>query len=125
MVTMNTPLTPFSALTPDIILNALDNIGLHSDGRLLALNSYENRVYQVGMVDKSFIVAKFYRPGRWTTEAIIEEHSFIQELSNAEIPVVPAIAFSKNQTLLLANGFRPSAQIISSLMSKAGFIAAR
>jgi len=106
MVTMNTNLTPFSALTPDIILNALDNIGLHSDGRLLALNSYENRVYQVGMADASFIVTKFYRPERWTDAAILEEHAFVQELFESEIPVVPAMPFGDNQTLIHADGFR-------------------
>ena len=104
MIIMNTHLTPFSALTPDIILNALDSIGLHSDGRLLALNSYENRVYQVGMADASFIVTKFYRPERWTTAAILEEHAFVQELFESEIPVVPAMPFGDNQTLIHADG---------------------
>ena len=106
LITMNTNLTPFSALTPDIILNALDNIGLHSDGRLLALNSYENRVYQVGLTDASFIVTKFYRPERWTSAAIIEEHAFVRELFDAEIPVVPALPFAENRTLIHADGFR-------------------
>ena len=103
---MNTNLTPFSALTPDLILTALDGVGLHSDGRLLALNSYENRVYQVGIIDASFIVTKFYRPERWTTAAIAEEHSFVQELFNAEIPVVPALPFGDKQTLIQSDGFR-------------------
>jgi Putative homoserine kinase type II (protein kinase fold) len=106
MMTMNTNLTPFSALTPDIILNALDSVGLHSDGRLLALNSYENRVYQVGMIDASFIVTKFYRPERWSSAAILEEHAFVQELFASEIPVVPAILFGDKQTLIFADGFR-------------------
>ncbi|MDP3876703.1 MAG: serine/threonine protein kinase [Methylobacter sp.] len=103
---MNTNLTPFSALTPDLILTALDGVGLPSDGRLLALNSYENRVYQVGMTDASFIVTKFYRPERWTTAAIAEEHNFVQELFDAEIPVVPALPFGDKQTLIQADGFR-------------------
>ena len=85
---MNTQLTPFSALTPDIILSALDSVGLHSDGRLLALNSYENRVYQVGIENTTAVVTKFYRPNRWTTAAILEEHSFIKDLAESEIPVV-------------------------------------
>lgn len=106
MLTMKTNLTPFSALTPDIILNALDKFGLHSDGQLLALNSYENRVYQVGMEDGSYKVTKFYRPERWTTAAILEEHDFVQELFEAEIPVVPALALANNQTLIHADGFR-------------------
>jgi Ser/Thr protein kinase RdoA (MazF antagonist) len=105
MVLMNTDLTPFSALTPDIILNMLDHIGLHGDGRLLALNSYENRVYQVGLTDAPFVVAKFYRPNRWTNGAIREEHKFVQELFDAEIPVVPPMTFN-GQTLIQAEGFR-------------------
>jgi Ser/Thr protein kinase RdoA (MazF antagonist) len=90
---MNTNLAPFSALTPDIILNALDRIGLYSDGRLLALNSYENRVYQVGIEGGSAVVTKFYRPNRWSDAAILEEHAFINELAQQEIPVVPAMTF--------------------------------
>ena len=82
---------PFSALSPDLILDAIDSIGIHSDGRLLALNSYENRVYQAGVEDAAPLVAKFYRPARWSDEAILEEHAFVQTLANAEIPVVPAL----------------------------------
>lgn len=81
----------FSLLTPDCVMNALDSLGCHSDGRLLALNSYENRVYQIGMEEGLPLVAKFYRPGRWTNEAILEEHAFVQELAEHEIPVVPAL----------------------------------
>jgi len=103
---MNTQLTPFSALTPDIILSAMDSVGLPGDGRLLALNSYENRVYQVGIENAEMVVAKFYRPNRWTTAAILEEHSFIQELADNEIPVVPPLQFRENQTLNQADGFR-------------------
>ena len=62
---------PYAALTPDCVLNALENVGLYSDGRLLALNSYENRVYQVGMETGAPLVAKFYRPARWTDAAIL------------------------------------------------------
>ncbi len=104
--TMNTQLTPFSALTPDIILSALDSVGLPGDGRLLALNSYENRVYQVGVDNAAPVVTKFYRPNRWTTGAILEEHSFIQELADNEMPVVPPLCFNENQTLNQFNGFR-------------------
>ena len=103
---MNTQLTPFSALTPDIILSALDSVGLHSDGRLLALNSYENRVYQVGMDNAETVVTKFYRPNRWTTAAILEEHTFLQELAENEIPVVPPLQFMGNRTLNQIDGFR-------------------
>ena len=79
---------PFSSLTPDSVLDALDSIGLRGDGRLLALNSYENRVYQAGMEDGPPLVAKFYRPERWTDAAILEEHAFVSALAEREIPVV-------------------------------------
>lgn len=95
----------FSTLTPDCVLNALESIGLHSDGRMLALNSYENRVYQVGMEEGAPLVAKFYRPARWTDEAILEEHAFVQELVEREIPVVPALALD-GKTLHEFEGFR-------------------
>ncbi|MHB9118369.1 MAG: serine/threonine protein kinase [Burkholderiales bacterium] len=104
---MNTPGTaPFSALTPDLVLNALDSTGLHSDGRLLALNSYENRVYQAGMEDGPPLVAKFYRPQRWTDAAILEEHAFVAELAEREIPVVPALALAGASSLQHYQGFR-------------------
>src|SRR5512140_537176 len=78
----------YSGLTPDTVLDALDSVGLRGDGRLLALNSYENRVYQVGMEDGPPLVAKFYRPQRWSDAAILEEHGFVHELVEREIPVV-------------------------------------
>ena len=96
---------PFISLTPEIVLDALDSIGLCSDGRLLALNSYENRVYQIGMVDGPPLVAKFYRPERWTNEAILEEHAFVDSLVVQEIPVVPALKIG-GRTLHLFDGFR-------------------
>ncbi len=83
---------PYSRLTPDVVLNAIDALGLRCDGRLLALNSYENRVYQVGQDEGSPIVAKFYRPDRWTDAQILEEHAFGAELDAAEIPVVAPLA---------------------------------
>ncbi|MDO8298334.1 phosphotransferase, partial [Lacisediminimonas sp.] len=81
----------FGALGPDTVLDALDGIGFTSDGRLLALNSYENRVYQVGMDEGPPLVAKFYRPERWSDAQILEEHAFVSELEAAEVPVVAAI----------------------------------
>ncbi len=96
----------FSLLTPDCVLNALDSIGLRSDGRMLALNSYENRVYQIGMEDGAPVVAKFYRPLRWTDAAILEEHAFVQELFEREIPVVPALALVGGKTLHEFEGYR-------------------
>ena len=95
----------FSTLTPDLMLNALESIGLRCDGRLLALNSYENRVYQVGIEDGAPLVAKFYRPALWTDAAILEEHGFVQELVEREIPVVPALQID-GKTLHHFDGFR-------------------
>src|SRR5687768_16438509 len=79
---------PYAALTPEVALDALSDLGLRPDGRLLALSSYENRVYQVWLEDGSAVVVKFYRPGRWSDEQIEEEHAFAQELAEREVPVV-------------------------------------
>lgn len=95
----------FSALTPDAVLDALADIGLLGDGRLLPLNSYENRVYQVGMDEGPPLVAKFYRAARWTDAAILEEHDFVATLVEREIPVIPALKIN-GSTLHTFNGFR-------------------
>jgi Ser/Thr protein kinase RdoA (MazF antagonist) len=79
---------PYSALTPEVVLDALSALGLRPDGRLLALSSYENRVYQVWLEDDPPVVTKFYRPGRWSDVQIDEEHAFARELAEREIPVV-------------------------------------
>ena len=81
-------LHPFATLTPDRVLDALETVGLRGDGRLTALSSYENRVYQVQLEDGSSVVTKFYRPGRWSNAQILEEHAFSQELMAAEVPAV-------------------------------------
>ncbi|MGD8569052.1 MAG: serine/threonine protein kinase [Gammaproteobacteria bacterium] len=91
---------PYDALTPDTILDAVEALGLEPNGRLLALNSYENRVYQIGIEDHKPVVAKFYRPGRWSNEAIIEEHRFTQALAQSEIPVVPPMTFTDSAATL-------------------------
>jgi Ser/Thr protein kinase RdoA (MazF antagonist) len=78
----------FEALTPDVVLDALASVGLHGDGRMLALSSYENRVYQAHLEDGQAVVAKFYRPGRWSDAQILEEHGFAAELMASEIPVI-------------------------------------
>ncbi len=96
---------PFSALTPDIVLDALDSIGFNGDGRLLGLNSYENRVYQAGTEAGPPLIAKFYRPERWTDAEILEEHAFVATLAEREIPVVPALEINGN-TLHKFDGFR-------------------
>ena len=79
---------PYDALMPDVVLDALSSVGLHGDGRLMALSSYENRVYQIHLEDGSAVVAKFYRPGRWSEAQILEEHAFAAELMAAEVPAV-------------------------------------
>ncbi|MBA0014071.1 MAG: serine/threonine protein kinase [Nitrosospira sp.] len=103
---MNSPLPQdFSTLPPDRVLDAVESVGFRSDGRLLALNSYENRVYQIGLEEGAPLIAKFYRPKRWTDAAILEDHSFVQELVDHEIPVVPAMLLN-GKTLHTFEGFR-------------------
>lgn len=89
---------PYARLTPDLVLDAVAAADLRPDGRLLSLNSYENRVYQVWLEDESVIVAKFYRPGRWSDAQIDEEHAFAHELADREIPVVAPITSIKTGT---------------------------
>ncbi|MGB7479679.1 MAG: phosphotransferase, partial [Burkholderiaceae bacterium] len=101
-----TPLAvSYAELSPELVLDALDSVGLHGDGRLLALNSYENRVYQVGIEDGPPLVAKFYRPLRWSDAAILEEHALVQELAEREIPAVPALTLAGG-TLHRFGGYR-------------------
>ncbi len=97
---------PYVALVPDRILDAIEAAGFHVSGRLAALNSYENRVYQVGLESGDFIVAKFYRPGRWSDAALLEEHHFSLELAQAEIPVVAPLSNASGATLHQFEGFR-------------------
>ncbi len=82
---------PYDGLTPDTVIDAVEALGYQCDRRILALNSYENRVYQIGIEDAVPIVGKFYRPGRWSNESILEEHEFSLELVDYEIPVVPPL----------------------------------
>lgn len=97
--------TPYATLTPSLILEAIENLSLRCSGSLLALNSYENRVYQVGIEEDKPIIAKFYRPKRWSTEAIKEEHEFAHELSQHEIPIIAPLVF-KGETLHEYANFR-------------------
>jgi Ser/Thr protein kinase RdoA (MazF antagonist) len=90
---------PFSTLTPERVLDALEARGMRCDGRLLTLNSYENRVYLVGLEDGPQIVAKFYRPERWSDAQILEEHAFAHELAETEIPLVPPLGGADGETL--------------------------
>lgn len=82
------PAPPFAGLNPDTVLDALSAAGWHGDGRLLQLNSYENRVFQVHLEDGRVAVAKFYRPGRWSDAQILEEHAFSLDLAEADLPVL-------------------------------------
>jgi Ser/Thr protein kinase RdoA (MazF antagonist) len=84
--------TPYATLTPDRVLDAVESAGFAVDGRLLALNSYENRVYQVGLDDGPPVIAKFYRAARWSDAQILEEHAFAAELADADVPLVPPLA---------------------------------
>lgn len=96
------PVLAYQSLQPGDILTAVESLGFRCDGRLLALNSYENRVYQVGIEGELPVVVKFYRPGRWSDAAILEEHSFTLELAEQEIPVVAPLA--RNGTTLHTSG---------------------
>lgn len=87
-MTLSNP-APYSSLTPDLVMNAVEELGLISDARVFALNSYENRVYQIGIEDAQPVIAKFYRPERWSRAQILEEHQFSQALAQLELPVVP------------------------------------
>lgn len=95
----------YKNLSPDDVLNTIDAFGYQTDGRLLALNSYENRVYRVGLDDGSSVIAKFYRPNRWSNEGILEEHEFTEELQALEIPVVAPLKID-NTTLLHQGDYR-------------------
>jgi Ser/Thr protein kinase RdoA (MazF antagonist) len=100
-----TPQHPFARLDPQRVLEAVESVGLHGDGRLLALNSYENRVYRVGRDEGPPVVVKFYRPERWSDAAILEEHAFVAELAEREVPVVPAREL-EGRSLHSFEGFR-------------------
>ena len=103
---------PYARLTPDRMLDALESVGLRGDGRFIALNSYENRVYQVSIEDGPSVVAKFYRPGRWSDAQILEEHAFVCELAEREIPVVAPLPLAGadvdagQRTLASFDGYR-------------------
>lgn len=96
---------PYDKLTPDMVIDAVESTGRLSDARLLALNSYENRVYQVGIEEGEPLIAKFYRPQRWTRDQILEEHSFSLELEEAEISVVAPMVDASGNTLHDYEGF--------------------
>ncbi len=98
--------TPYENLDPALILDAIESLGFICSGSLHTLNSYENRVYQVGIEDTAPLIAKFYRPHRWTNEAILEEHQFAHELQDLEIPVVAPLKTADEKTLHEHQGYR-------------------
>ena len=106
MPTLDNENTPYNNLDPSLILNAIESVGFQCSGSLLALNSYENRVYQVGIEDAAPLIAKFYRPYRWADKAIIEEHQFALELASYDIPVVSPLIINESHTLHEYQGFR-------------------
>lgn len=97
---------PYETLTPEMVIDAVESTGCLSDLRIFPLNSYENRVYQVGIEESEPIIAKFYRPHRWSDQQIQEEHDFSKALFDNEIPVVPAMEDEQGNTLLNFKGFR-------------------
>lgn len=96
---------PYDRLTPDMVIEAVESVGYLSDARLLALNSYENRVYQVGIEDQAPLIAKFYRPERWSEAQILEEHQFSLELRDADISVVAPLVADNGTTLHHYEGY--------------------
>lgn len=96
---------PYAELTPEKVLAAVESLGYAVDARIFALNSYENRVYQVGIADGSSVIIKFYRPERWSREQILEEHEFTAELAALELPVVPPLPRNGSDTLANYGGF--------------------
>lgn len=93
------PKASFFSLTPDRVLDAVEVGGLRCTGRCLPLRAFENRVYEVELEDGQRLVVKFHRPGRWSREAILDEHAFLAELAAAELPVVPPLDLGTGQTL--------------------------
>ncbi len=96
---------PFDTLTPGFLIDAIESLGFLCDGRLFPLNSYENRVYQVGIEDATPMIAKFYRPQRWTEAQIREEHTFCFELVEQELPVVPPWRNAAGESLFVFGDF--------------------
>ncbi len=103
---MDKQATPYQGLSPERILHCVEAAGYRCNGQLLALNSYENRVYQVGLEDAPPLVVKFYRPGRWSDAMILEEHAFTRELAAREIPVVAPLHDGDGRSLWTVAGFR-------------------
>ncbi|MFO7982339.1 MAG: serine/threonine protein kinase, partial [Desulfuromonadales bacterium] len=97
---------PFESLTPDFIMDAVENLGYVCDCRIFPLNSFENRVYQIGIQDEAPLIGKFYRPGRWSDAQIVEEHRFALTLTEHELPVVAPLVDIRGESLFHYKGFR-------------------
>ncbi len=96
---------PFARLSPDVVMDAVESVGFRCDARILELNSYENRVFQIGIEDADPVIGKFYRPARWTDEQILEEHTFTAELADADISAVAPLSLGAS-TLSQFDDFR-------------------
>ncbi|WP_372527963.1 serine/threonine protein kinase [Piscinibacter sp.] len=112
--------TPYAGLKPEVVLDALDGVGLRGDGRMLQLNSYENRVFQVFLEDGRVVVTKFYRPGRWSDEQILEEHEFTAELAADEIPVVAPWVLSRVDGSALTPALRGEPPTLAEVVTRSG-----
>ena len=97
----------FSGLTPDLVISAVEeHLGVFLDGMVTPYNSYVNRVFGLADEDGNHFIAKFYRPGRWSADAIAEEHAFLADCAEAEVPVVPPLPSREGSTLAAVEGFR-------------------
>lgn len=103
---MNDNKTPYANLDPNLILSAIESLDYRCSGNLSALNSFENRVYQIGIEDDAPLIAKFYRPHRWSDAAILEEHQFTLELLERDLPVVAPLVASNGNTLHYFQDYR-------------------
>ncbi|WP_298828563.1 serine/threonine protein kinase [uncultured Piscinibacter sp.] len=112
--------TPYAGLDPEVVLDALDAVGLRGDGRLIQLNSYENRVFQVFLENGRVVVAKFYRPGRWSDGQILEEHAFAAELEAREIPLAAPWSLAVDPRSLHAPRLTSLGSTLASFASTAG-----
>ncbi|HEY7884486.1 MAG TPA: serine/threonine protein kinase [Cellvibrionaceae bacterium] len=97
---------PYDSLTPDLVMDAVESLDYRCDARVFALNSYENRVYQVGIEEAAPLIAKFYRPARWSDEQILEEHEFSHTLADLGVSVVPPLVLNNDSTLAQFADFR-------------------
>lgn len=118
--TQATAEAPYAGLTPEVVLDALDAVGLRGDGRLIQLNSYENRVFQVFLEDGRVVVAKFYRPARWSDAQILEEHAFAAELAEHEVPLAAPWALSVDPRSLHADRLSSLGETLAAFATDAG-----